>query len=200
MGDFNVDLLKAHSNCFIKNYADNLISYSVNCAINKSTRYTINSKMLLDHIYTNNLKYYNFSGIVQYDTSDHLPTFIFVHNTAMKNKVLKDILIRDMKNFSLELFCNDLSLRMNNFKVSEDSSPHHQFQTFIDIFPDTVKFHAPYRCTTRKEKKLKERPQLTEGLLKSIKQKNNMYKKFLDRSNCSLYTQYKNIVTLSIEH
>ena len=67
--------------------------------------------MLLDYIYTNNSKYCNFSGIVQYGISDHLPTFIFVHNTAMKNKVLKDIIIRDMKNFSLELFCNDLLLR-----------------------------------------------------------------------------------------
>ena len=170
MGNFNIDLLKAHSNSFIKNYADNLISYSVKCTINKPTRCTINSKTLLDHIYTNNLKYYNFSEIVQYNISDHLPTFIFVHNTAMKNKVLKDILIRDMKNFSLELFCNDLSLKMNNFKVSEDSSPHYQFQNFINIFTDTVNFHAPYRRTTRKEKKLKEKPWLTKGLLlKSIK-------------------------------
>ena len=188
---FNIDLLKAHSNSFIKNYADNLISYSVKCTINKPTRCTINSKTLLDHIYINNLKYYNFSGIVQYDISDHLPTFIFVHNTEIKNKVLKDILIRDMKKFSLELFCNDLSLKMNNLKVSEDSSPHHQFQTFIEIFTDTVNFHASYRRTTRKEKKLKEKPWLTKGLLKSIKHKNKMYKKFLDCSNCSLYTQYK---------
>ena len=42
---------------------------------------------------------------------------------------------------------------MNNFKVSKDSSPHDQFQTFIDIFTDTVNFHAPYGRTTRKEKK-----------------------------------------------
>ena len=186
MGDFNIDLLKAHSNSFIKNYADNLISYSVKCTINKSTRCNINSKTLLDHIYTNNSKYYNFSGIVQYDISYHLPTLIFIHNSAMKNKLLKDILIRDMKIFFLELFCNDLSLKMNNFKVSEDSSLHHQFQIFIDIFTDTVNFHAPYRRTTRKEKKLKVKPWLTKGLLKSIKQKNKMYKKFFDHSNCSL--------------
>ena len=60
MGDFNIDLSKAHSNSFIKNYAENLISYSVKCTINKPTRGTINSKTLLDHICTNNLKYYNF--------------------------------------------------------------------------------------------------------------------------------------------
>ena len=76
----------------------------------------------------------------------------------MKNKVLKNILIRNMKNFSSELLCNDLSLKINNFKVSEDSSPHHQFQIFIDIFTDTVNFHEPYRRTTKKEKKLKEKP------------------------------------------
>ena len=103
MCDFNIDLLKAHFNYFIKNYANNLISYSVKCTINKPTRCIINSKTLLDHIYTNNLKY-NFSGIVKYDIFDHLPTFIFVHNTAMKNKVLKDILIRDMRNFSWNYF------------------------------------------------------------------------------------------------
>ena len=109
----------------------------------------------------------------------------------MKNKVLKNILIRGMRNFSLELFCNNLSLKMSNFKVSDDSSPNHQFQTFIDIFTDTVNFYAPYRHTTRKEKKLKEKPWLSKGLLKPIKQKNKIYKKFLDHSNCSLYTQYK---------
>ena len=38
---------------------------------------------------------------------------------------------------------------------------------------------SPLR-TTRKEKKLKEKLWLTKGLLKSIKQKNKMYKKFLD--------------------
>ena len=104
MGDFDIDLLKAHFNSFLKNYADNLISYSVKCTINKPIRCTINLKTLFDLIYTNNLKYYNFCGIVQYDISDHLPTFIFVHNTAMKNKILKDILIRDMRNFPWNYF------------------------------------------------------------------------------------------------
>ena len=40
---------------------------------------------------------------------------------------------------------------MNNFKASEDLSPHHQFQTFIDIFTNTVNLHAPYRRTTSLE-------------------------------------------------
>ena len=118
----------------------------------------------------------------------------------MKNKVLKDILIRDMKKFSLKLFCNDLSLKMNNFKVSEDSSPHHQSQTFIDIFTDTVNFHAPYRRTTRKEKKLKEKPWLTKGLLKSIKQKTKCIKNFLIIQIVHYMLNTKNILTLSIEH
>ena len=37
----------------------------------------------------------------------------------------------------------------------------------------------------------KKKPWLTKGLLKSIKQTNILYKKFLDHSNCLLHIQYK---------
>ena len=38
LGDFNIDLLQAHSNHTIRNYANTLISYSVKCTIDKPTR------------------------------------------------------------------------------------------------------------------------------------------------------------------
>ena len=53
------------------------------------------------------------------------------------------------------------------------------------------------------KKKLKEKPWLTKGPLKSIKQKNKMYKKFFDHSNFQIVhyiPNTKNIVTFSIEH
>ena len=89
---------------------------------------------------------------------------------------------------------------MNNFKVSKNSSLHHQFQSFIDIFTDTVNFHAPYKRSTRKEKKLKEKPWLTKVLLKSIKQKTKFIKYFLIIQIVHYILNTKNIVALSIEH
>ena len=38
LGDFNIDLLQVTNNRVIKNYADNLVGYSIKCAINKPTR------------------------------------------------------------------------------------------------------------------------------------------------------------------
>ena len=76
--DFNINLLQSHCNQIIKTYADNLLSYSVKCCINKPTRISVSRKSLLDHIYTNDFNRLIFSGIVLCDISDHLPTFIFI--------------------------------------------------------------------------------------------------------------------------
>ena len=78
VGDFNIDLLQFHSNQIIKTYADNLLGYSVKCCINKPTRISITTKLLLDHIYTNDFNRSLFSVIALCDISDHLPTFIFI--------------------------------------------------------------------------------------------------------------------------
>ena len=89
---------------------------------------------------------------------------------------------------------------MINFKASEDLSPHHQFQTFIDIFTDTVNFHVPYRRTTKKEKKLKEKSWLPKIYLNQLNKKTKCIKNFLIIQIVHYILNTKNIVTLSIEH
>ena len=77
-----------------------------------------------------------------------------------------------------------------------------QFEEFVKLFTDTVNFHAPRRRATRKEKKLKSKPWLTQGLLKSIKLKNKMYKQFLMHpSNYQFdkYKKYRNVLNRAIE-
>ena len=81
-------------------------------------------------------------------------------------------------------------------------SPHNQFEEFVKLFTDIVNFHAPRRRATRKEKKLKSKPWLTQGLLKSIKLKNKMYKQFLMHPNnyqFDKYKKYRNVLNRAIE-
>ena len=107
-----------------------------------------------------------------------------------------------MKNFSPEFFCCDLSNKLNNLKIEELRSPHNLFEDFVKIFSDTVNFHAPRRPVTKKEFKLKQKPWLTTGILKSIKIKNKMYKKFLKNHNLeqySVYKKYRNTLNHAIE-
>ena len=108
VGDCNIDLLQFHCNQIIKTYADNLLGYSVKCCINKPTRILATTKSLLDHIYTNDFNRSPFSGIALCDISDHLPTFIFIKDIKYIKKKSEEVYICDMKNFSEELFCQDL--------------------------------------------------------------------------------------------
>ena len=80
VGDFNIDLLQFHCIQIIKTYADNLLSYSVKCCINKPTRISVSTKSLLDHIYTYDFNRSLFNGTALCDISDHLPTFIFIED------------------------------------------------------------------------------------------------------------------------
>ena len=156
MGDFNIDLLQSHCNQIIKTYVDNLLGYSVKCCINKPTRISVSRKSLLDHLYTNDFNRLIFSGIALCDISDHLPTFIFIKDIKHIKKKSEEVYIRDMKNFSEELFCQDLIKQLGDLHVTESCSPHNQFEEFVKLFTDIVNFHAPRRRATRKEKKIKK--------------------------------------------
>ena len=68
--------------------------------------------------------------------------------------------------------------QLGDLYVTESRSPQDQFEEFLKLFTDIVNFHAPRRRATRKEKKSKSKPWLTQGLLKPIKLKNKMYKQF----------------------
>ena len=88
--------------------------------------------------------------------SDYLPTFIFIKNIKYIKKKSEEVYIRDMKNFSEELFCQDLIKQLDDLHVTESRSLHNQFEEFVKLFTDIVNFHAPQRRATRKEKKIKK--------------------------------------------
>ena len=136
------------------------------------------------------------------DTSDHLPTFIFIKDIKYIKKKLEEVYIRDMKKFSEELFCQDLYKQLGDLHITESRSPHDQFEEFVKLFTDIVNFRAPQRRATRVEKKLKSKPWLTQGLLKSIKLKNKMYTQFLMHpSNYQFdkYKKYRNVLNRAIK-
>ena len=148
------------------------------------------------------------------DISDHLTTFIFIKDIKYIKKKSEEVYIRDMKNFLEELFCQDLIKHLGDLHVTESRSLCNQFEEFVKLFTDILNFHAPRRRATKKEKKLKSKPWLTQRLLKSIKLKNKMYKQFLMHpSNYQLdkflmhssnyqfdkYKKYRNVLNRAIE-
>ena len=74
MGDFNIDLLKS-SNSPILDFVNLTNCFRLRNLINKPTRVTKETHILLDHIYTNDSKQRMNSGMCLWDISDHYPIF-----------------------------------------------------------------------------------------------------------------------------
>ena len=191
LGDFNIDFLKIKQNEAIRRYANTLISCCVKCAINQPTRVTKNSKTLIDHIYFNNFQQVICSGALVSDISDHYPTFAVIPFDKSTNVKTDNFFKRNLTNFNIENFLCQLDSQVNKIIVSDTSPIDKQFEIFLNSFAKIVDEHAPLRNATRKEKKLKLKPWLSSGILKSIKAKNKMYKQLQTNFDTKRFNDYK---------
>ena len=80
MGDFNIDLLKAQSCQYSKNFLLTLQSYALIPTIDKPTRIYNNSATLIDNIFVNNIENPILSGNIVSDVSDHFSQFCIIQN------------------------------------------------------------------------------------------------------------------------
>ena len=125
---------------------------------------------------------------------------IVCSDLALKHpKKYKASYAKDTKNFEAELFLEEVSKSLH--LLGETNLPINinkidiNMNKFINIFQLILDKHAPSRKRSRKESKLKAKPWITKGLLKSIHRKNCMYKKCVN-SKCTVkwdeYKMYRN--------
>ena len=57
VGDFNVDVLKIDRDNNVRKYANHLLSSDCKCGSDVPTKTTDTTKSLLDHIYTNDMRF-----------------------------------------------------------------------------------------------------------------------------------------------
>ena len=83
----------------MRNYINEVYSSGCCSLINKPTRITFISSIILDYVYTNSSEKVRVSGILVLDVSDHLPTFCSIQNNFYRPFQLKE-LVHDMKHFN----------------------------------------------------------------------------------------------------
>ena len=74
-GDFNIDLLKYHTDINSQNLIDTAASHGFAQVISRPTRITDHSATLIDHIFINNVNKLVSSSVLSIDLSDHLGTY-----------------------------------------------------------------------------------------------------------------------------
>lgn len=190
-GDLNINLLKIKTNNII-NYFHLINSLGTKNIITKPTRVTHNSEpSLLDHIYTNNTKTSVKPSIILSDISDHYPISAVINTGITPNCQKLNKKIRKFSNINIELFCSEMQqlLSTHNFN---DSCPNKSMEVIIETYTQLIDIHAPLTTLSRKLKKIIQKPWLTKGILKSIKTKNLLYKKYCRCQNYNLFIKYKN--------
>ena len=174
LGDLNVDFYKFITHNPTEKYLDMLSAYNMIPLTTKPTRLTDHSETLIHHIYTNTPTSHIISGIALYDISDHLPIFCFSNNTIKMNNGKR--LFRDYKHFNKEAFLNDLQSIDWNIIRENNENLNDQTANVIKAINEVADAHAPIKQLPRSKQKQFAKPWITDGILKSIKPKQKMYK------------------------
>jgi hypothetical protein len=196
MGDFNLNLMNHQSHQQTSEFLDVMYSNMLLPLITRPTRITAHTSTLIDNIFTNHLENSLFSGLLFTDISDHLPIFCFSYEQSLDIIDEKFVIFRDKSNSNLIKFHNQL----NNTKWEDllgFNDPETAYDCFHKKFKDIYNLSFPFKKVKTKKFSLRK-PWVSNGLLKSINRKNNLYKKYLNNpctENESKYKRYKNKLT-----
>ena len=129
------------------------------------TRVTDNTATVIDNIFSNNIQDNIICGNILLTLSEHFSQFLSV------NVDLKEVNIyqRDYSTFSSESFRDDVSIQ--NWVYSHDNV-HDLFNDFYNKLEGSVNRHAPLKKLSPKVIKLKNKPWLSNDILKLIKIRN----------------------------
>ena len=117
--------------------------------------------------------------MINYDITDHYPVAALIsRNLASKGS--ESILVRSFTKFDCNNFDNDLFTELDNFMSNinaiTESNINDIFDSFYSLLTSTINALAALKKLTRKQKRLKNKPWITKGLLISIKRIQKMHK------------------------
>ena len=140
------------------------------------TRITSSSKTLIDNILYNQFNPNIKSGNLTVSISDHTPQFAIIP-LANKNYLPKNhnIHVRDYKNLNHTMLLD--TFQSINWNFSNESDINEDINVFFQTANSIIDDLAPLRKITNKEYKLKSKPWITKAIIKSIKQRDNIYRR-----------------------
>ena len=194
-GDFNLNLLNFEKDKQTNSFLSTMFQNNFQPCITEPTRITnANKPSLVDNIFINTFDDPSCGNILEHISYDHLPNFAIIdHEHKNKKHSIKK---RDKRNFDKDKFLADLLddgqllAKLINEEDSESACV-----CFIKEFVKALDVHQPLRELSKKEKKILQKPWLTNGLLKSISKKRSLFKQFKDDKfkdkTSDIYQQYK---------
>ena len=111
-----------------------------------------------------------------------------ITNTYQQDKTL----IRDYRNFDINQFLLELHESTTNLLLeNENLNANSLCDKFIQTYENLITRHAPNKSISRKKQKLRQKPWINRTLLKMIRNKNRMFKKYIRKQTQSTFEDYK---------
>ena len=182
-GDININLLQINTRNPYSEYLDLMISNNLTPYISLPTRFSRRSATLIDHIFCRfpNSQQKASSGIILSDISDHCPAFVVLKRNTNTLRPPKYIQVRT----STETAFNNLRIELSQMNImaqldqSQGVNPCTNYKTIINNIAQACEKHLPVKTVKYHKHKHKHSSWITSGIIKSIKFRDNLYKKML---------------------
>ena len=194
MGDFNIDLMKNDIHKQTTDFINMMFANSLIPLINKPTRITSHSATIIDNIFSNKFDYNTkvIQGNLTTDLSDHFAQFHITETTQKCSPSSEYMLIRVKNQTNFDKYTNAIT-HFNWSGIQEYSDCNQAYRYFADSLRKIYNQSFPVQ---KVKKRYRNRlPWLTDGLRKSIKYKNKLYKiyiRFQTSRNKKVYNTYNN--------
>ena len=176
-GDYNINLLTLHSNEHTSNYFDGILSSGFLPAITLPTRIS-NTSSLIDNIFVSKQGNINCAAILENEISDHQVIAINT-NLAIPKPKTRYITIYPNREECKEKFRNDIASKRIYDKLDKDlyADPNTNYKILESEIIKSMNCHMMKKVVKFNKKKHKRDPWITFAILKSVNNKNRLYKK-----------------------
>ena len=182
LGDFNYNLFKYSYDKNVNHFTNTMLSNYLQPIINKPTRVIKKQKpSLIDNFFINAVDKDITCGNLTSKISDHMPNFMFMKNVVFDHKKAQKK-IRCTKNANVEEYQADIASIDLTPILLTTSDVHIICKYYHDQVTNVINKHYPYRTLTNEELKWINKPWIDKRLQGLIKEKNNLYHKYLSKN------------------
>ena len=206
VGDLNIDLLKfgdVLNGSLSNKLIDRTSDHGFIQMISRPTRITEHSATLIDHVFTNSVHDVVKSGVITYDMSDHLGTFV-VYSLDGNTGTVQDVNFREeYHKFNDENMGKFRSLIQEQDwePIVTELNPQVKYDIFLDTYSRLYNSAFPLTEPSRKSQRANPKPWILPWLETACERKNSLYFEFTknpSNENKNSYDEMKKFVTTQI--
>ena len=191
-GDFNIDLLKITERAKYQEYYDMFVTLGFYPKLILPTRFSRKNATLIDQTFCKftNKTQASRSGIFISGLSDHLPHFTGFDISIPSSKSPKLVKINRNDNASLQNFLVELNDNITKIDTPNDltTDPSLAYDSLVNVITSCKEKHLKPKYVKFKKYKHRKSPWITTDIMKSMKLRDELYKKLKSTDpNSELY-------------